>query len=80
MLKAYSRKLDTRPKWGIEVEKILLERKMTKKKLAENIGISKAYLYNVLRGEYSEHNVLSTKKKIFEYLGIEVTENAEQKP
>jgi transcriptional regulator with XRE-family HTH domain len=62
---------DIRPKWAVEVSKALLERYLTKKKLANDLGMSYSHICNVMNGTTRERSN-GVRDKICEYLGIDV--------
>jgi DNA-binding Xre family transcriptional regulator len=69
----YSREVDVRPRWGIEVDKVLAERRMTKKSLAAAIGVSVRYLCAGIQGQYNSP-LTDLRDKVCSYLGIELDE------
>lgn len=63
-----ARKIKLTP-FGKEVEKALIDKDMDKGELAKAIGISQAYLTDILKGT---RNGTERKKQIAEYLKIDL--------
>lgn len=56
--------------WGKDVRKAAIDKNMTLKQLAENIGYSYATVSSVINGRYSDANYKKIAEKINEVLGI----------
>ncbi len=63
-----ARKIKLTP-FGKEVEKALIDKDMDKGELAKAVGISQAYLTDILKGT---RNATERKKQIAEYLKIDL--------
>lgn len=63
-----ARKIKLTP-FGKEVEKALIDRDMSKSELAKILGITQAYLTDILKGTREGKE---RKKQIAEYLGIDL--------
>lgn len=61
-----ARKIKLTP-FGKEVEKALIDKDMSKRELAEILGITQAYLTDILKGTREGKE---RKKQIAEYLGL----------
>lgn len=67
-----ARKIKLTP-FGKEVEKALIDRDMTKSELAKKLGITQAYLTDILKGT---REGTERKKQIAEYLGLDLVMGA----
>lgn len=56
--------------FGKEVRKAMIDKDITSKQLAEELGISTAYLTEILRGT---RKAKKQKKRIVDFLGLECT-------
>lgn len=63
-----ARKIKLTP-FGKEVEKALIDRDMSKSELAKILGITQAYLTDILKGT---REGTERKKQIAEYLGLDL--------
>jgi hypothetical protein len=62
---------DYRKLWAIEVEKRLIERDMTKRKLAAEINENYTRIVNVMRGSERMPSDMRIRDKILDYFGLE---------
>ena len=66
---------DLRPLWAVEVDKVLAERRITKKQLATDLGLSYSYVINIMTGVTVERTN-KVRDAVCAYLGINLDKEA----
>lgn len=61
----------TLPEWCKEVKKSLIDRDMSTSEFAEELGLSRTYVSNVINGTYNSPEM---RDRICNYLGISVVQ------
>ena len=62
---------DLRPTWAIEADKTLIERRITKTEMADDLGFNCSYLRNVMAGVAVQRSN-AIRDAVCEYLGITI--------
>jgi transcriptional regulator with XRE-family HTH domain len=62
---------DLRPAWAVEVDKVLAEKRITKKQLANDLNVSYGHLTNIMTGVTNQPSN-SLRDSVYAYLGIKI--------